>query len=127
MKQPSLANAELAIMKLLWQEDRMTARHMREELYPDATKSQHGTVQRLLQRLEDKGYVECDRSLAVHFFSAKIDSQAYAISQLELLATKLTGGSLAPLITNLVEGKKLSRKELSHLRAILNEHKTKEG
>jgi BlaI family penicillinase repressor len=125
MKQPPLANAELAIMKLLWQEDRLTARYIREQLYPDETKAQHGTVQRLLQRLEDKGYIERDRSLPVHLFSVKIDRQTYARSQLESLAAKLTGGSLAPLITYLVEGKKLSPKELIRIRAILDEHQAK--
>ena len=39
-----LANAELAVMDLLWQNDRMTARDLREQLYPDASKAQHGTV-----------------------------------------------------------------------------------
>lgn len=126
MKQPPLANAELAIMKLLWHEDRLTARYIREQIYPDVTKAQHGTVQRLLQRLEDKGYVERNRSLPVHLFSAKISRQTYACNQLELLAAKLTGGSLSPLITHLVEGKKLSSEELSRLRAILDEHRAKE-
>ena len=61
MKQPSLANAELAVMDLLWRnDDPMTARQILEQLYPDAAKPQHGTVQRLLQRLEDKGYIERD-------------------------------------------------------------------
>ena len=120
MKQPPLANAELAIMNLLWREDRLTARQIREQLYPDAAKSQHGTVQRLLQRLEDKGYVERDRNLPVHFFSAVISRQAYACSQLESLAARLTGGSLAPLITHLVEAKRLSREHIDRLRAILD-------
>jgi len=120
MKQRPLANAELAIMGLLWKEDRLTARQIREQLYPDATKAQHGTVQRLLQRLEDKGYVERDRSLAVHFFSAVTSRQTYACSQLESLAAKLTGGSLAPLITHLVEDKRLSCEEIQRLRAILD-------
>jgi len=126
MKQPPLANAELAIMKLLWKKDRLTARQIREQLYPDETKSQHGTVQRLLQRLEDKGYINRDRSLPVHLFSAKIDSKSYAASQLESLAAKLTGGSLAPLITSLVEDKKLSAEELNRLRTILDENTVKE-
>lgn len=126
MKQPPLANAELAIIKLLWNEDRLTARYIREQLYPDKAKAQHGTVQRLLQRLEDKGYVIHDRSLPVHLFSAKIDRQTYARNQLESLAAKLTGGSLAPLITYLVEDQKLSPKELTRLRAILDDHRPKE-
>ena len=126
MKQPQLANAELAIMDLLWQQDRMTARQIREKLYPDETKAQHGTVQRLLQRLEDKGYIHRDRSLSVHFFSAAIDRQTYAGSQLESLASRLTGGSVAPLITHLVDKNKLSRDDLAELRAILDQGLEKE-
>ena len=121
MKQPALANAELAVMNLLWQNDRLTARQVREKLYPDATKAQHGTVQRLLQRLEDKGYVKRDRSLSVHLFSAAITRQTYAGGQLELLVSKLTAGSFAPLITHLVEEKKISRDEIDRIRAILDE------
>ena len=116
----TLANAELAVMELLWERDRMTARQIREELYPDETKAQHGTVQRLLQRLEEKGFVTRDRSLPVHFFEARISRQAYAGSQLESLADKLTGGSLAPLITHLIEEKKISRSEIRRLRELLD-------
>lgn len=107
-------------MELLWESQRLTARHLREELYPAANKAQHGTVQRLLQRLEDKGYVARDRDLPVHLFSAAISREEYAGSQLESLAEKLTGGSIAPLITHLVEQKKLSRQEITRLRKILD-------
>lgn len=115
-----LANAELAVMDLLWEGRGLTARQIRERLYPDASKAQHGTVQRLLQRLEDKGYVERDRWLPVHVFSAKVSREAYAGGQLESLADKLTGGSLAPLITHLVEHKKISPAEIKRLRAVLD-------
>jgi len=109
MKQPSLTNAELAVINLLWQNDRLTARQICEQLYPNAAKPQYGTVQRLLQRLEDKGYVERDRCLIVHLFSAAISRQTYAGRQLESLASKLTAGSFALLITHLIEEKKISR------------------
>lgn len=120
MKQAPLANSELAVMDLLWKNDRLTARQIREQLYPDADKAQHGTVQRLLQRLEDKGYVERDRSLPVHLFIAAITRQFYAGGQLETLADKLTAGSFAPLITHLIEEKKISRDEIERIRAILD-------
>ena len=120
MKYPPLANAELAVMDLLWENDRLTAREIREQLYPDANKAQHGTVQRLLQRLEDKGYVERDRTLAVHLFAPAISRQTYAGGQLELLADKLTAGSLAPLITHLIEKKRISRAEINRIRTILD-------
>lgn len=120
MTRAPLANAELAVMELLWEEERMTARDIRERLYPDASKAQHGTVQRLLQRLEDKGYVARDTTLPVHLFSAATTREAYAASQLESLAAKLGGGSLAPLLTHLIEQRKISRAEIRRLRDILD-------
>ncbi len=126
MKQQQLANAELSIMDLLWQTDRLTARQIREKLYPNQTKAQHGTVQRLLQRLENKGCVQRDRSFSAHLFFAAISRQTYAGRQMELLAARLTAGSFAPLITHLVEEKKISRKEIERIRAILDEPEEQE-
>lgn len=113
-------------MELLWERERLTARAIRERLYPEATKPQHGTVQRLLQRLEDKGFVERDRALPVHLFSAAVSREAYACGQLESLAERFSGGSLAPLITHMVEEQRLSRAEIERLRRILDEH-TEQG
>lgn len=122
MNQP-LANAELAIMNLLWSHEKaLTAREIRESLYSEGEKSQHGTVQRLLQRLEEKGFVDRDRTLSVHFFQAKLSRQDHAGQQLEKLANKLTAGSIAPLITHLVEHKKISRKDIDRIRDILDQH-----
>ena len=116
----SLANAELAVMELLWQGDRLTARQIRDELYPGGDRSANGTVQRLLQRLETKGFVERDRELSVHLFSALVAREAYAGAQLKSLAEQLTGGSLAPAITHLIDAKQLTREEIKRLRKILD-------
>ncbi len=107
-------------MELLWDGGRVTARHIRERLYADQT-NQHGTVQRLLGRLEAKGYVERDTDLPVHLFSASISREEYATNQLELLASRLTGGSLAPIVTRLVEQKRITRSEIERLRRILDQ------
>jgi len=121
MKISHLANSELAVMELLWQQSEMTARAIREQLYPDAAKAQHGTVQRLLQRLEEKGCVQRDSALSVHLFSSNFSQQAYAANQLEALTSRLTGGSIAPLITHLMAEKKISSTEIKRLRKILDE------
>lgn len=120
MPLPVLANAELAIMELLWESDRLTARQIRELLYPDATSSQHGTVQRLLQRLDTKGFVTRDRGEAVHLFTAAVTRETYATARLESLTETLTGGSLAPMLTHLVEQDRISPGEIERLRAILD-------
>ena len=116
----ALANAELAVMELLWEEPRLTARSIRERLYPDASRAQHGTVQKLLQRLEDKGFVSRDRSEVVHFFAPVVQREEYAGEQFELLVDKLAGGSVASLLTHMIENKKMSSDEITRLRGLLD-------
>ena len=121
MNRNALTNAELAIMELLWENEQMTARQIRENLYADSDKAQHGTVQKLLQSLEDKEFVQKDGSLGVNLFSALIGRDAYGGSQLESLAEKLTGGSIAPLLTHLLDEEKLDSDEIKRLRKLLEE------
>ncbi len=108
-------------MELIWSSDRLTARQILESLYDGSKKSQHGTVQRLLQSLEKKGFVKRDRSLGVHLFSAAMSREAYGGLQLESLAQTLTGGSIAPLLTHLLNERKLGKAEIKRLRKLLEE------
>lgn len=121
MTSQRLTNAEIALMELLWETNPLTARQIREQLYDDAEKSQHGTVQRLLQSLEEKEIICRDRSLGVHLFSPTVSREAYGGRQLESLAEKLTGGSIAPLLTHLLETDKLDKAEIKRLRKVLEE------
>jgi len=117
----SLPNAELSVMELLWKKGRLTARQILEQLYPDVARPQHGTVQRLLQRLGAKGLVVRDRDLGVSIFSPAVSREEYASEQLESLANRLTQGSLVPMITRLVEDNRLPLAEIDKLRRILEE------
>lgn len=122
-----MANAELAVMDLLWKQEPLTARQIREQLYPDQGASQNGTVQRLLQRLEEKGYVQRDRVAAVNHFATTLSRAEYGGGQLEKLANRLTSGSIAPLITHLVEKKKITAEEIDRIRAILEQGPNEKG
>ncbi len=122
-KIPQLPDAELAVMQLLWESEQLTAREIREQLYPDETASNHGTVQKLLQRLEQKGYVSRDRSQFVHLFRAVVARSQYAGEQLESLANKLTDGSLVPFLMHLIDTKRISAKERREIQSLLDRHK----
>ena len=58
----------------------------------------------------------------MQLFNAVIDRQTYASGQLEAIAEKLTGGSIAPLITHLMEQRKISPDEIEQLRSLLDKH-----
>lgn len=120
-KRETITDAELGVMRLLWESGDLTAREIREQLYPDGGDSAHGTVQKLLQRLESKAFVERDRSGFAHIFRAAVTEKAYAGGQLRSLADKLTGGSVVPFLTHLVESKGISKSELRELQKLFEE------
>ena len=120
---PQATDAELAILKLLWDGEPLTARAICEQIYPSGTPSDQATVQKLLQRLEQKRLVTRDRSSFAHVFRATVTREALAGDQLEALADKLTDGSLVPFILHAVGSKQLTAEERSEIRRLLNRRK----
>jgi predicted transcriptional regulator len=121
---PQATDAELAILKLLWDGDEpLTARAIREQLYPSGSPSDHATVQTLLQRLERKALIVRDRSSFAHTFSAAVTREELAGDQLEALAARLTEGSMVPFILHAVSNKRLSAKERAEIRDLLDGRK----
>ncbi len=120
---PHVTDAEFAVLTALWDEGDRTARELTERLYPTCTPADVATVQKLLQRLENKSLVLRDRAQRIHRFSATIPRKQFAGQQLSQLAEKLSGGSLTPLLVHLVENNRLSRRELDEMRALLESRK----
>jgi BlaI family penicillinase repressor len=119
VKPQTVTDAELAVMKLLWEADSRTSREIREALYPDGTPSDHGTVQKLLERLEKKRLVRRDRSAFVHQFKARVSRDALVGQQRLSLAEKLTDGSMVPLVLQAIGSKQLTRQERDEIRKLL--------
>lgn len=120
-KPKDVTEAELAIMQLLWSKTAQTVREMAEQLYGDFGPSQNATVQKLLDRLEQKECVQRNRSTWPHTFEAVMQRSDLIIRQLQETADKLCDGSLTPLLTHLVKTKSLSKDERKSLRTLLDE------
>ena len=92
-----------------------------EALYPRTTDAYYATVQKLLERLEGKGCVRRDRSARAHVFAAAVNRDEIIGRRLEAMAEKLCGGSLTPLLTNLVRSRRLTPKERREIRKLMDE------
>src|SRR6185369_3053718 len=121
-KPQSVTDAEFAVLKILWQRGPLTAKAITNAIYPDGAESEFASVHSFLQRLERKGLVDRDRSSYVHSFSATVSQADVAGQELETLAARLGGKSIAPLIMQLVEQKRLSEKEVAEIRKLLNKY-----
>ena len=116
-----VTDAELAVLEVLWTEGTATVRQITDQLYPDAAGSQHATVQKLLDRLKSKGFVERDRTQWPHVFNAALAREELIGRRLRTTAEKLCGGSLNPLLTHLIRDTGLSENERQSLRSLLDE------
>jgi predicted transcriptional regulator len=116
-----VADAELRVLKILWDKQPLSAREVTSALYSRTTNSEIGTVQTLLQRLEGKGLVVRDRSQHVHRFTASMSQADFAGRELEAMVDKLTDGSMVPLLAHLVQSGGLSEQERAELRRLLDE------
>jgi predicted transcriptional regulator len=81
-------------------------------------------VQKLLERMEAKGYVRRDRSIYVHMFSAVLNREELIGRRLRSLAETLCDGSLTPLLTHLARARPLTDQERQALREIIDESDT---
>jgi BlaI family transcriptional regulator, penicillinase repressor len=117
-----ITDAELDVLQLLWKHGPLAIRRITELLYGDCKTSQYATVQKLLDRLESKACVERDRASSVHVFSATVGRDELVGRRLQAVAEDLCEGSWTPLLTNLVQMKKLSEKDRQMLRQLIDDH-----
>ena len=70
---PTFTDRELDIMAVLWERGSASIREITDRVYQKPSTTNYATVQKLLERLEEKGCVSRDRSSFAHVFRAKID------------------------------------------------------
>jgi predicted transcriptional regulator len=116
-----VTDAELAILEVLWEFGPATIRQLTDRLYPDGSNTHYATVQKLLDRLEVKGFVRHVRGSTVHTFSALVNREDLIGRRLQATAEKLCGGSLTPLLMHLVRAKKLTPRQRQELRDLIDE------
>jgi predicted transcriptional regulator len=110
----------MAVLRVLWERGPLTAREITSAIYPDGGETEFASVHSFLQRLERKGLVGRDRSGFVHLFTAAVSQADVAGRELAALADRLSGGSLAPFLMHLLDRQRLTEKEASEIRRMLD-------
>lgn len=116
-----VTDAELAVLQALWDGGPATIRQLTDELYPGGSEVHYATVQKLLERLEGKDHVRRDRSGHAHRFTPLTDRDTLVGRRLRVMAEKLCGGMMAPLLTHLVRAEALTADERRELRQLIDE------
>lgn len=116
-----VTETELAVMEALWAEGApMTIRQLAEALYADSGTTYYATVQKLLERLEEKDCVRRDRTESPHTFAAAVTRSELIGRRLQAVARQMCGGSLTPLLTHLVQARSMTARERRELRDLID-------
>lgn len=115
-----VTDAELDVLRVLWDGGAATIRSLTDGVYPGGGASEYATVQKLLERLEAKGYVARRAQGRQKVFRPTVGREELVARRLRETADALCDGSLSPLLTHLVSGGGLSKEELRELRQLVD-------
>jgi predicted transcriptional regulator len=122
-----VTDAELAVLNVLWEHGSATRRQITDILYPDGGPAHYTTVQKLLERLEAKGHARKRRVQGVQTFRPTLERGDLINHRLRDVANKLCGGSVTPLMMNLIQTQALTAGEVEELRALLDQLRHKKA
>lgn len=115
----NLPDSELDIMLAVWgSQGAATAPAILEALEKPLTAS---ALHSYLKRLEEKGFLRCEKEGRVNRYTALISEEAYRRQAGGAVLEKLYEGSLKTFAAALWDGGKLSEADLDELRAYLDE------
>jgi predicted transcriptional regulator len=118
---PRIPDGEWAVLELLWQRGETSIRELAKALYPRGGASEYATVHKFLERLEGKKCIRRQRRDGVYVFEAIVGRDELISRELTTLVEKMSGGSLQPLLTNLVRVKGLTADELRELLKLVDD------
>ena len=115
-------DAELAILRVLWQRGPSTVKDIHKVL--DATKKTgYTTVLKFLQIMVEKGLVSRDESSFAHVYKARIPQAKTQQTLVADLLERAFEGSTSRLLLQALATKKATPEELAEIRKILREYK----
>lgn len=112
-------NAELRLLRVLWESGPSTVREVFDAL-PDSDAG-YTTVLKLMQIMTEKGLVTRDESQRSHVYKAKHKAEQTQRSLVKDLATRAFGGETNKLVMQALKSRKVSAEELAEIRALLDE------
>jgi BlaI family transcriptional regulator, penicillinase repressor len=124
----TVSDAELEVLKVLWQRGPVMARDVEQELKQRHKRWAYTTILTLLARLRDKGYVTQAKHIigAAHLFAPAVTREQLLGQSLSALADRVCDGTASPLVQALVNGRQLNKQDIAQLRQMLNDLEEKE-
>lgn len=115
-----ISQAELEVMKVLWQQAPRTANEVVEQL-ANASEWHEKTVKTLLNRLVTKGAVSFEKDGRAYLYSPVIQQADYLQRESMSFIQRVFSGRLAPLVAGFAEQKQLKADDVAELKLLISQ------
>ncbi|MGN0444694.1 MAG: BlaI/MecI/CopY family transcriptional regulator [Acutalibacteraceae bacterium] len=119
MKDLTIGEAELEIMKVLWKEKKPVNTQFINKAV-EAKGWKRTTISTFLTRLTQKGAVKSEKEGNTYYYEALISEREYRRMKTKNLISTLYGGSVKEFTAALFEDEELSKSDIDELRAFIN-------
>ena len=116
---PRPTDAELDILRVLWERGPSTVRQVHEELA--ARETGYTTTLKLMQIMAEKGLVTRDESARTHVYAPRASQEHTQRQLLNDLVRRAFGGSAAELVLRALSTHRTSESELREIRKLIDE------
>ncbi len=116
-----IGSAEFQVLKALWHKGPSTVRDVMDHLHDRGRRLAYTTVQTLLTRLEQKGFVKSDKSGLAFIFKATLSRDRVRKSRVKKLVSQLYDGAAAPLVLQLIRNERFNADEIEELQKLIED------
>ncbi len=117
---PRPTDAELAILRVLWQLGPSTVREIHEAL-PGRQATVYTTTLKFLQIMLEKGLVERDDSRRTHVYVPRLSEEETQRQLVGDLLERAFGGSAEKLVLQALSAKRIAPEDLARIRQLLDQ------
>ena len=125
MKIPRPTDAELTILRVLWELGPSTVRQVHAVLSRERTTA-YTTALKLLQIMSEKGLVRRDETDRTHIYHARLSEEQTQRQLIRDLMDRAFGGSSSKLVMQALATRRASAEELGEIRRLIEGRKEKE-
>ena len=122
--QPCPTDAELAILRVLWDRGASTVRQVHEAL-AETRDTGYTTTLKLMQIMADKGLVKRNETERSHVYSASAGEEQTQRQLVKDLVDRAFGGSAAQLVLRALSAEGASDAELKEIRKLIDDYREK--
>ena len=115
-----LGSTEQEVLQALWGVGQGNVRQVLGEMHARGRNLAYTTVQTMLTRLEQKGFVESDKSGMAYIYRAAVDREEVMRSRVRSVVEQFFDGAAAPLVLQLIQTEKFSDDEISELHKLID-------